>query len=171
MDCAALPCGQGAERIIDRLEHHRCVLEIGLALFIDEQILLIGGQRLEKVDLFRNVGQLGGALLQDRGNLDPVDRQISQRLVKIRRSDSGKLLVGHRLDVLAVEPLELVVIEYGRRFADSRDVKDPAQLVEGKNLLIILGAPAEQGDIVDNRLGQIAVLDQILKAGGAVALG
>ena len=165
MDALAVPTRQSAQLVVYGLEHYGRVLEVGLALLVYVQILVVGGELFEEVDLLGYIGQLGGALFEDSGELEPVDGSAAQSLVEVRRGNGGELFVGHGLDVLAVEPLELVIVEHGRRLADTADVEDLAQLSEGEYLAVLLGAPAQQGDVVDDRLGQIAVVDQVLKAG------
>ena len=68
------------------------------------------------------------------------------------------------LDIFAVEPLKLIIIKYSRRLAYSVNAESLFKLFESKNLLIIFRAPAEQCNIIYDSLGQITLLNQILKA-------
>ncbi len=73
---------------------------------------------------------------------------------------------------MAVEPVELVEVEDGRARGDALQGEGLRQLVQGKGLgLAVLRAPAEQGQVVDQRLGQVAHLAKGGNRGGPVALG
>jgi len=73
---------------------------------------------------------------------------------------------------MAVEPVELVEVEDGRRRGDALEGEDAGQLGEGKGLgLAVFRAPAEEGEVVDHGFGQIAHLAEGGDGGGAVALG
>ena len=109
------------------------------------------------------------ALLQNLGKFFIGHFLVAENLFVVRHSDLGKFLGAHSLDVLAVEPAQLVVVENGRGFAYSADVKRLLKLRKGENLLIVLRTPAEQGDVIDDRLRKISVLNQIVKACRAVA--
>jgi hypothetical protein len=61
------------------------------------------------------------------------------------------------LDVVLVEPVELVGVEGGRGLVDIGDVEQLDHLVEGKDLLIAVG-PAEAHQVVEQRLRQVALI-------------
>ena len=75
----------------------------------------------------------------------------------------GKLLLPHSLDIFGVEPVQLVIIEHSRGLADAFDGEGPHQLRQGEDLLVVLGRPAQQGDVVGDDLGKIPLLQQPLE--------
>ena len=170
MNRLRFPGRQRFQAFVGFFEHHRRVFKVGLALFVDKEVFVVLRKRREEIEHFRNLRQPGDALLENVGEFLIGHVPVAEQLLIIRHGDGGKFLRGHILDILAVEPAELVVVKDGRRFADTGDVKRRLQLLQGEKLLIILGAPAQQGDIVDNRLRQIAVVNQIVEAGRAVTL-
>ena len=73
-----------------------------------------------------------------------------------------------------IEPKKLVKIEYRGRFVDSGNGKRLLKGIEREELVLTvlaLGAPAEQGNIVDDSLRQIAVRNEVLEGNSTVALG
>ena len=73
---------------------------------------------------------------------------------------------------MAVEPVEFVKIEDGRTRRDALERKGLRQLLQREGLrLAVLRSPAEQGQVVDQRLGQVAHLAEGRNRGGAMALG
>ena len=60
-----------------------------------------------------------------------------------------QLLVGHGADVGAVEMVEPVLVEDGAAMVDLADVEPRGKLVEGEDLLLGAGRPAEEGKEVD----------------------
>ncbi len=82
----------------------------------------------------------------------------------------GKLPGHHGPDVRGVEILQLLDIEYGGGFRYAADVKYLRELMEGKNLALAAGGPAEQRDIVHNGVREVSVRDEVLVRGVAVAL-
>ena len=74
------------------------------------------------------------------------------------------------LDVLLIEPEQFLRIECGRSPVDVADVEQLDHLVDAEDLLIAV-RPAEPHQIVEQGLGQIAVLPVLHDADRAVALG
>ena len=165
-----VPHGKSFEALVCFAEHDGCIFEIGFALFVDEERGFICRQRGEKVEHTGDLRELCDALLQDFRKLVPRHFSVAENLTVVGHGGLGKVLRRHRLDVFAVEPRQLVIVKDGRRLADAAHIKRLFQLGKGKDLPVVLGTPAEQRDIVDDRLRQIALVDQIIKAGGAVAL-
>ena len=81
-------------------------------------------------------------------------------------SSSGELA-----QVAAVHPAQLLLVEHRRRLGDALEREEPLQLLgrEERGLLVV--APAEQREVVADRLGQVAGVAQLLHGRGAVALG
>ena len=74
---------------------------------------------------------------------------------------------------MGVEVGQLFDVEDGGGLGDAADVENLRQLGQGKELplgVLASGRPAQQGDVVDHRLGQIAHGDEILVGGVALAL-
>ncbi len=83
----------------------------------------------------------------------------------------GKVLGRHCADVFGVEVAQLLDIKDGRRFGHAGDAEDVLQLGEAVDFALSPGAPAQQGHIVDHRVRQIALGDQVFIRGVTVALG
>ena len=73
--------------------------------------------------------------------------------------------------VAAVHPAQLLLVEDRRVLRHARQVEALDQLVGGEERGRLVVAPAEQGDVVAHRLGQVAGVAQLLDRRGAVALG
>ena len=71
----------------------------------------------------------------------------------------------------AVHVLELLVVERGRAGADALEREPLDELVHGHDLGLVVVAPAEQGEVVDERLGEVALVAELLDPDGAVTLG
>ena len=73
-----------------------------------------------------------------------------------------------------VEPVQLFGVEDGGGLAQTVEIEGLDQLLLGEELLVAVlfhvRAPAQQGDEVDDRVLDVALREQILKAGVAVAL-
>ena len=85
-----------------------------------------------------------------------------------------ELLGAQAADILRIDGAQLEGVEDGGRLGDALRGPDLDQLRQGEDLLLgvlAAGAPAQQTDIVQHRLGQVALCHQILIAGIAVALG
>ena len=83
----------------------------------------------------------------------------------------GEVERRQRAQVDAVHPLELLGVEDRRRRVDALEREEPDQLLAREQLALGVEVPAEQREEVDDRLGQVAGLAQLLDARGAVALG
>ena len=110
--------------------------------------------------------QLGALLLVELGcDLRPA-RQIGQgadeRVVELR--------VARRAHVMAVDVLELGVVEARRRSADGRQIERGDELLGGEELLVAV-TPAEPREIVAQRRRQIAHGAVGVDAERAMALG
>ena len=70
----------------------------------------------------------------------------------------------------AVHPAQLALVEDRRGAAHPVDREALDQLVGAENRRIVLGAPPEQGEVVADRSGQIALPTQLLHGGAAVSL-
>ena len=75
-----------------------------------------------------------------------------------------------RAQVDAVHPLELLGVEDGRRRVDALEREQADQLGEREQLALGVEMPAHQREEVDDRLGEVAGLAQLLDARRAVAL-
>ena len=77
-------------------------------------------------------------------------------------------LAGH---VLGVHPGQLLVVEDGGRRHQAVDGEGFDHLFLGHHLAVVTGGPAEQGQVVVERLRQDALIAELLDRGGAGALG
>ena len=91
-------------------------------------------------------------------------------VVNPRRSVFRKGFGGHFLDVQAVEPSQLLRVENTGTFVDAADVKLLFQFGKRHLFGVVLGAPAEQRDVVDNGVLEETFFDKVLVTGVAVAL-
>ena len=71
--------------------------------------------------------------------------------------------------MLLVDPGELVGIDRGGRLVDVGDVEQRRHLLEREDLLVAV-RPAEPRQVVEQRLGQVALLPVVQHRNGAVAL-
>jgi hypothetical protein len=70
---------------------------------------------------------------------------------------------------MAVEPVELVEVEDGWARRHALEGEGAGQFGEGEGLgLAVFGAPAEEGEVVDQGLGQIAHLAESGSGGGGL---
>ena len=107
-----------------------------------------------------------------------VTSMIALRLGSERRAalrEEGDQPLGEverrqRAQVDAVHPLELLGVEDGGRGVDALEREEADQLREREQLALGVEVPAEQREEVDDRLGQVAGLAQLLDARRAVAL-
>ena len=71
----------------------------------------------------------------------------------------------------ALNQLSLFMSKMDGRLAQALQVEVLLQLLEGEELALAAGAPAQQHHVVDDRVRQVALLEQILEGGVALALG
>ena len=90
--------------------------------------------------------------------------------VNKRVSQTAELLGGQGADVRGVDGAQLQRVKNRRGFGNTRGVPDFDHLIQRENLLLTLGRPAQQQQIVQHGGGQVALGNQILVAGIAVAL-
>ena len=136
-----------------------------------EKLLRIFGQGVEEIDLFGNVREHLGALLQERGDRGGIIRLVLDALADVRLCHGGECLRAHRADILAVEVAQLLNVEYGGGFGYAGYVEYLLHLVEGIYLPLAARTPPQQRHIVEHRVRQKALRDEILIRRVAVALG
>ena len=90
--------------------------------------------------------------------------------LKIRGSVADIVLGAELSDILGIHPAELGFVEDSRGFAESLYTESLGQLVHGKELAVVSGAPADECNIVDYCLCKIALCKQVLKARISVTL-
>ena len=74
-------------------------------------------------------------------------------------------------DPLTVHPVELLVIERCGRVRDACEREGRDDLVEVHDLAAVVGRPAQQREVVADRLGEVAGDAEVLERHGAVPLG
>ena len=143
----------------------------GLALLVAEEFGGVFRLLAQEADLLRNLGEAADPLLEQRSNERPLRLELRPGDPGERQRNPGELLRGERLQIFAVHPGQLVVVEDGGRFVESVDVEDLLKLGERKEFTVILGRPAEQRDVVHDGGGEVSVRDESLETHGAVAFG
>ena len=126
-------------------------------------------ERAERLEL----GQRRDLLLRQRRDLDdPVGLRGERRaaLPEVRDEALGEVERRQRAQVDAVHPLELLGVEDRRRRIDALEREEADQLLAREQLALGVEVPAEQREEVDDRLGEVAGLAQLLDAGRAVPL-
>ena len=131
---------------------------------------IVFGQRLEEVHHIHDIGENLDSGLNHRRDFLQI-QILMNRLLQVRLGHLIEAVEIHGLDVFAVHPFQLGVIEHRRGFGHVMIVKLPDQLVHGHDLLVVLRAPAEKGHEVHDGFGQKSLIQKILIGGMAAALG
>ena len=87
-----------------------------------------------------------------------------------RVGQAAELLSGQGTDVGSVDGTQLQRVKDSRGLGNAGGIPDLDHLVQRENLLLALGCPAQQQQIVQHGGGQIALCHEVLIAGIAVAL-
>ena len=87
-----------------------------------------------------------------------------------RVGQAAELLSGQGTDVGSVDGTQLQRVKDSRRLGNAGRIPNLDHLVQRENLLLALGCPAQQQQIVQHGGGQIALRHEVLIAGIAVAL-
>ena len=109
-----------------------------------------------KAEQLGRLGQLHEPLAHQRNHAHQVG--ISDHLRDPRAQAQGQLLVAQRANVDAVEVVEAALVEDRATLVHLGHVEPPDKLVEGEDLLLGARRPAEEGEEVSHRLGQVALL-------------
>ena len=83
----------------------------------------------------------------------------------------GKLGIGHAVDVLGIDPVELLGVEGRRVLGDAVERKLAGQDVARDDRGLAVERPAEQRQVVDEGVGKVAGVAVLLHRSCAVALG
>ena len=83
----------------------------------------------------------------------------------------GKLSIGHAVDVLGIDPIELLGVEGRGVLGDAVERELAGQDIARDDRGLAVERPAEQSQVVDEGVGQVAGVAVLLHRGGAVALG
>ncbi len=83
----------------------------------------------------------------------------------------GKLSIGHAIDVLGIDPVELLGVEGRRVLGDAVERELAGQDIARDDRGLAVERPAEQRKVVDEGVGQVAGVAVLLHRGGAVTLG
>ena len=83
----------------------------------------------------------------------------------------GKLSVGHAVDVLGIDPVELLGVEGRRVLGDAVERELAGQDIARDDRSLAVERPTKQRQIVDEGIGQVAGVAVLLHRGGTVALG
>ena len=124
------------------------------------------------------VGRHLGARLDDGGKrVDPVLAVLDVTLdhaglVQLGDHDLvGKLGVGHVVDILGIDPVELFGVEGRRVLGNAVERELTGQNIARDDRGLAVERPAEQRQVVNERVGQVAGVAVLLHRGGAVAFG
>src|SRR4051794_4367215 len=131
--------------------------------------LLVGLRLLEdevdqRPDLLERLGLLLGDLAGGAQALVGLAAEVPGHHLRV-------VIEVHLAHEAAVQPAQLLLVEDRAGPAHVGDVEALNQLRGAHDRRVVLGAPAEQRQVVAYGGGQIAVVSQLLHAGGAVALG
>ncbi len=126
----------------------------------------VGPQEVEILDRLRELVQprlQRGRRLAQRAHMD-LGHERLQALCE--------LVDAQLANVFAVDPVDLLPVEAGARVLHSVEGKKAHQLIEREQLLFRTRIPAQQREVVDQRLGQITELAEEPKVAlGVFALG
>ena len=174
MDPLARPLRQRLQGGNGGLEHPAAYLGIGLGFLIGIEVHRIIRQHVEEVYLLGDLRQPFAPGLEQGGNGCRIIGGIPDGLTDVRLRHLGKGGGLHTAQIHGIEVVQLGPVENSRRLGDTGDVEGAGQALQVKDLLLRqlpLGAPAQQGHIVEDGLRQIALGLQVLVGGVAVALG
>ena len=168
--------GGGRERL-ERLEAVRQVEEQVLHTVLLQTLL----DRLfvKSVVIREEIGAISGNVAPElRADLQLVDEQVEveargNRQAGVRRAPEQLGTVGllrGAADVFAVHPLELLDVELRRGDVDLLDVEELDHLLAREHLALVARVPAEEQQIVEDRLRQVAIVAELAHEGRAVAL-
>ena len=113
------------------------------------------------------IGQERAQLLVGRHPVDPAGREIG---FDERPQPVDEVVRLEPTDPLAVEPLEPLAVEDGAALVDVVELEALDDLVDRQDLLLGAGRPAEQREVVDQRLADEALGDVVGHRGLALAL-
>ena len=116
---------------------------------------------------FLDDGEQRAQLVVGRHPLDPPGVEL---LLDERPESIDQVVGAQPPDPLAVEPLEPLAIEDRAALVHLPDVEALDDLVERQDLLLGAGRPAEQREVVDERLGDEPLVDVGVDRGLALAL-
>ena len=152
-------------RLVARLVRRRAVRAQLLGELLRERAIDCRRRVLEHEPQRR--GELGQAM---DARLHDVDPLFEPRHVEERPHERRELRGAHRVDVLPVQPLELLRIEHGRRgvHAIEREVLD--RVLAREDVQPVRRGPAEEGQVVQHRVGQEALFRVRGDRGRAVPL-
>ena len=126
-------------------------------------------ERAERLE----VGQRRDLLLRERRDLGDARGLVGERraaLAQEGREPLREVERRQRAQVDPVHPLELLGVEDGGRRVDALEREQADQLVAREQLALGVEMPAHQGEEVDDRLGEVARVAQLLDARRPVAL-
>ena len=96
---------------------------------------------------------------------------LRKMVQKIRESECGEALRIGQLDVVPVEPVQLIEVKDRGRGCDALERKDLRQFGEREGLcLAVFCAPAKQCEVIYQSFGQVAHLAEAGDGCGSVAL-
>ena len=114
-------------------------------------------QLLEEVDHLRDVWEDLDPGADHLGDLSEI-QVFGQRFLQIGLGHLVESVRIHCLEVLAVHPAELLIVEYRRRLADPVVVKNLNQFLEAEDLSVAVRGPSAERDEVDDCLGKESLL-------------
>src|SRR5918998_386488 len=170
------PLGEGPEALgkLGKVLPDKVLAELLLEL----GLVVVEGAAVEVSDGGGDLDRQGDALFKEVHDLlqaRPVGLQLLLRggagLDEHGGRQVGQLRRGVPAQVDGVYGAELVLVEDGRVAADAVDAEALRELVAGKDLLVRGVAGAEQRQVVEQRVRQVALRRELLDVRRAVALG
>jgi hypothetical protein len=136
-------------------------------------------RRIEPEDQAQSIGHLVEPIDRSRRNrqdafqvLQSVSRRILDefRVLEIRHGQGHEPRDRRRLQVMAIGPRQLLLVEHAGAVADPVERKAARELVERQELVAAAGRPSHEREIVGERLGEIALRAKFRNRCGAVPL-
>ena len=138
------------------------------------ELRLVVWERINEIDALGKIGENFTSRLYERCDLAKIDRRVRDGFFEPRLSLLKKFLGRELFHILSVHPAQLFNVKHSRGLGDARNLENFGKLGKGKELALgvfSLRAPAEKRHIVENSGGEIALGNQVLIAGVAMALG
>ena len=129
---------------------------------MDKKLGAVFRQSVEEVELFGDLGQHLGALLQKCGDSACVNIGIFHRRTNVRLRNCGKLLGAHAADVLGVKITQLFYVENCGGLAQSVDIEYLRHLRHGVYLTLAAGTPAQKRNVIHDCGGDVALRNEVL---------
>ena len=138
--------------------------------FVHDVVVALGLVVEEERDHRLDLAEQAHALLHQRRRAARARPPPSSPRVRNGRRAAEELVDGQRPDVLGVDVLQLLHVEERRRGRDVLQAELLDDLLERADLDAVARTPPEQGEVVDHRLGEVALGGEVGHRHGVLAL-